>query len=58
MFTGMTLAVLLAILAVFSSLVGVWDKLTSKVPRLVILAVFLISLTAPSQVILTISQST
>jgi hypothetical protein len=56
MFTGMTLAVLLAILAVLSTLFGAWDKLTSRVRRLVFLAVVLIAIASISQVVQVIQK--
>lgn len=51
MFTGMMLAVALAILAVLSTLVGAWDKLTSRVRGMVILAIVLIAIAAISQIV-------
>jgi hypothetical protein len=47
----MRIAIALAVLAVLSTLVGVWDKITSKIQKAVILAFILISIAVLSQVI-------
>lgn len=52
----MIIAVILAVLAVLSTVVGVWDKLTSKISKALILATILIAIAAGSQIIQVIQK--
>lgn len=52
----MIIAVTLAVLAVLSTVVGVWDKLTSKIRKALILATILIAIAAGSQIIQVIQK--
>ena len=52
----MVIAVILAVLAVLSTVVGVWEKLTSKIRNALIFATILVAIAAASQIVQVIQK--